>query len=114
MPTVIITNNPSLIDFLDQLVDPDLDYTDDKYDDYWCINIQPFTCDHCGNIVAYAQCGNHLIIIWESRDETGILEVAEALKEDYDPQIMKYNRYLGPCIEFNEAVKRGMIEGISH
>lgn len=113
MATVIITNNPELIDFLDQLVDPDLDYSDDKYDDYWCINIQPFMC-HCGNVVAYAQCGNHLIIIWEDRDDNGILEIAEVLKEDYDPRIVKYNRFLGPCIEFSEAAKRGMIEGITH
>ena len=114
MSTVVITNNPQLIEFLDQLVDPDLDYTSDDYDNYWCINIQPFMCDHCGSIVAYAQCGNHLIVIWENRDDQEILEVAEALKEDYDPRIVRYNRLLGPCIEFKEAIKRGMIEGISH
>ena len=114
MPTIIITNNPALIDHLDQFVDPDLDYTGDEFDDYWCINIKPFPCLGCGNVIAYAQCGNHLIVIWEHKDDEGILEVAEALKEDYDPRIVKYNRYLGPCIEYSEAVKRGMIEGISH
>lgn len=114
MSTVIITNNPGVIKFLDQLVDPDLDYTDDTYDNYWCINIKPFVCGNCGSIVAYAQCGNHLIVIWEHKDDDSILEVAAVLKDDYDTRIVKYNRYLGPCIEFSEAVKRGMIGGISH
>lgn len=114
MSTVILTNNPELIRFLDQYVDPDLDYSGEDYDNYWCIDIKPFVCDHCGSLVAYAQCGNHLIVIWENKDDDSILEVAAALVEEYDPRIVRYNRILGPCMEFNEAVKRGLLQGISH
>lgn len=114
MNIVVITNNPHLIEALDQLVDPDLDYSDQKFDNYWCINIKPFVCKGCGNVVAYAECGNHLIVIWEYKDDDGILEVAEALKEDYDARIIRYDRFLGPCIDFEEAVKRGLIVGITH
>lgn len=112
--TVIVTSDPRIIEFLDHFVDPDLDFSGDEYDNYWCINISPFQCGGCGQVVAYAQCGNHLIVIWEEKDSEGILEVADALKEEYDSRIVKYNRILGPCITYEEAVKRGMIEYINH
>lgn len=117
MGLVILTNNPELIEFLDQFVDPGLDCSGDEYDHYWCINIKPFVCGGCGSIVAYAQCGNHFIIIWEKKDDDDLIELAKILQSsvpDYEPRVVKYNRILGPCIEYNEAVKRGMIEGITH
>lgn len=115
MSTVIVTNLPEIIEFLDQVVD--LDYSGDEYDDYWCININPFQCGGCGSVVAYAQCGNHFIIIWREKDEDSILELASALKDsddDYDPRIVQYNRILGPCVEFQDAVKHGWISEITH
>lgn len=112
--TVIITNDPHIIELLDEFVDPNLDYSGEEYDNYWCISITPFKCGGCGNLVEYAQCGNHLIVIWEEKDSDGILEVAEILKEEYDARIVRYNRNLGPCIEYEEAIKRGLIGGIEH
>lgn len=116
MGTIIVTSDPQLIEFLDTLVDADLDYSGEEYDSYWCINIRPFVCENCGNIVAYAQCGEHFIIIWENQDDEAILETAKLLQSDgsYDPRIVKYNRILGPCIEFNTAIKLGIINRISH
>lgn len=114
MPTVILTDHPKLIEFLDQFVD--LDYSGDEFDDYWCINIKPFKCANCNSIIAYAQCGNHFIIIWENKDDQTILEVAAALQsvDDFDPRIVQYNRILGPCVKYEDAVERGWIENISH
>jgi hypothetical protein len=110
----IVTNDPKIIEKLDQLVDPNLDYSGSDYDNYWCISITPFKCGGCGSMVEHAQCGNHLIVIWEEKDSDGILEVADALKDDYDARIVRYNRNLGPCIDYEEAIKRGMIETITH
>lgn len=114
MPTApvavtIVTNIPEIIEVLDEIVD--LDYTADIYDEYWCINIQPFKCN-CGQVVAYAQCGAHSIIIWEHKDDENLLLLAaEFQRLGFDPNIIHYNRYLGDCVEFNKAVELGWMKG---
>lgn len=115
MSTVIITNHPGIIEFLDQFVE--LDYSSEEFDDYYCIQIKPFICNGCGNVVAYAQAGNHSIVIWEQKDDQTLLEVAAALQEvdnSYDPYIVHYHRILGPCVKYEDAVERGWIDELTH
>lgn len=115
MSIVIVTNHPELIEFLDELVD--LDYSDDEFDNYWCIQIKPFQCQGCGNIVTHAQCGNHFIVIWENKDDQSLLEVAAVLQSgenNYEPYIHRYNRILGPCVKYEDAVKRGWLDELTH
>lgn len=115
MSTIIITNLPGLIEALDEFVD--LDYSGEEYDNYWCIQIKPFKCGGCGNVVAYAQCGNHFIVIWENKDDQSILDTAAELQKEgniYDPYIVQYNRILGPCVKYEDAVEHGWIEELTH
>lgn len=113
MGIIVVTNDPSLIEHLDKIVTHD--YTDEEFDEYWCINIKPFKCAHCNTIVCYAQAGPHMIIIWEFKDDDNLLQLAALLKaDDYEPRIERYNRYLGPCVTWEEAEKLGWIESISH
>lgn len=113
----IITDDPRLIKFLDNLMEDqedDLDFSHEMYDDYYCINIKPFKCNGCGRPVCYASAGPHLIIIWAEKDEDSILEIADLLMKDgnYDPRIVKYNRILGPCITYEMALKNDWIGNI--
>lgn len=116
MGTIIVTDNPSVIEFLDQFVETNLDYSDEKFDNYWCINIKPFICNGCGHIIAYAQCGDHFIIIWEKKDDDNLIDIAANLQvnSDYDPHVVRYKRFLGPCIEYYAAIELGLLGSISH
>lgn len=115
MGVIIVTDDPDFIEFLDQFVDPDLDYSDPSYDDYWCVSITSYLCPGCNDLISHAQVGNHLIVIWEEKDDDAILEVARTLKEvGMDPRIINYKRDDGPCIEFYEACKRGLIDIDAH
>jgi|SRR6185503_18148143 len=115
MGTVIVTNNPALIEALDQLVDPMLNYTDAGYDDFWCVAINPYTCAGCNQLISHAQVGDHFIVIWEEKDDDTILEVASGLKRaEMNPRIVNYNRNDGPCVEFYEAIRRGWVDEFPH
>ena len=105
---IIVTDEETIEEFLDQFIS--LDYTDEKYDRYWCINIKPFKCANCGDPICYAQCGSHFIIIWEEKDDENLLNIAAELQRaDMDPRVVNYNRYLGPCVVFEDAVEHGWI-----
>ena len=115
MGTVVVTDNPALIEALDKLVDPMLNYTHPSYDDFWCITINPYRCPGCQQIISHAQVGDHFIVIWEEKDDESILEVASSLKSmQMNPHIVNYNRDDGPCVEFYEAVRRGWIDADPH
>jgi hypothetical protein len=100
------------MEFLDRIVD--LDYTDEIYDEWYCINVKPFHCNHCKDLIAYAVAGPHMIIIWPERDDIDMLILAHLLKTDeddaYDPRIVKYNRIFGPCIAWDDAINLGWVE----
>lgn len=117
MAVLIVTSNPELIEVLDQLVDPMLNYTDAGYDEFWCIAIEPYTCPSCKTLVSHAQVYDHYIVIWEERDDDTILEVARTIQEEspeMNPRIVHYNRNDGPCVEFYEAARRGWADEITH
>lgn len=113
MAVLIVTDNPAIIEALDELVDPILNYTHESYDDFWCIAITPYNCPGCKQLISHAQVGDHLIVIWEEKDDETILYIAAELKKEtgFNPRIVNYNRNDGPCIEFKEAYRRGLIDG---
>lgn len=109
MGIVIVTDATELIEFLDQAVT--LDYSGPEFDEYWCINIKPFKCSNCEKLICYATAGPHFIIIWEEKDDEDMLNIAAELKEyDMDPRILRYNRIIGPCVVFEDAIRHGWIE----
>lgn len=94
----------------------ELDDNDNShYDDYYCIQVRPFKCHRCQQWICYAVAGEHLILIWENNDEDSILGLANVLKKDgnYDPIIIKYNRLYGPCIEYEEALEKDILDYIT-
>lgn len=113
MAVIILTNDPELAQLFHEEIEEE---TDDKdYEDFYCINIKPFNCVNCGKVIAYAMAGPHLIIVWEHKDDEMLLAIAHFLqKSNYDPRIVTYKKMLGPCVEFEEAAKRGWIEEITH
>jgi hypothetical protein len=110
--SVIITNDPHLIEFLDQFVEANLDFSLDEYDDWYCIQIKPFKCVNCKELICYATTGPHYIIIWPERDDNDMLQLADLLMKDgnYDPHIIHYNRIFGPCISWEQGMAIGWIE----
>lgn len=115
MATLIVTDNPAIIEALDEIVDPMLNYTHQSYDDFWCVAIEPYRCPECKQLISHAQVWDHLIVIWEEKDDDTILEIAASLKiMKMNPRIINYNRNDGPCVEFYEAFRRGWLGNDPH
>lgn len=76
----------------------------DEYEDWYCVNINPVVCDHCGKPTCYVEPRDyHLIIVWEEKDDDMLLKLCARLKcLDYEPRIERYKPILGPCIPFSE------------
>lgn len=100
---IIITDDPAIIEALERIVTHD--YTDDEYDDYWYIAINPHQCT-CGEYIESYCTFTHDHVIWEEKDDEWLLKVAIALQKvgHNETRVMKYNRNIGPCMEFYDAL----------
>src|ERR1043166_2717055 len=109
MPT-IITDDQDVIEILEEYfglrtnAPPNLE-------DWYCIQIKPFKCHNCGKLITYASCGPHLILVFPDKDADELAEVVDYLRTDpdYEPYVIRYSKLYGPCIPYEQAVRKGMI-----
>jgi hypothetical protein len=85
---------------------------DSEYDGYYCIKVDPVTCG-CGKLMNYVETDSkHIIIVWEEIDDDNLLSNAAELKRvGFNPKVVDYTSALGRCIEFYEAVEKGLVTG---
>jgi len=108
MSIVILTN---VSEFIDEMLE--LDYSDNDLSDYYCINIKPFKCSSCKEVICYFMVGPHYILLWPTKYDDELLEVAKVLAEhDYDPNIIRYSELYGRCVTWEDAENAGWVESI--
>jgi hypothetical protein len=77
---------------------------DSEYDEWYCVQIKPITCD-CGRIMCYVEpdwC--HRIVVWEQKDHPDLLNnCIEAKRLGFDPVVVQYHAYLGHCIPWDDV-----------
>lgn len=115
MPSIAIIVRDHNLDknaLVDQLVEIEKEFSDDCYNEWFCINIKPFQCTTCGVTICYCVAGPHYILIFPTRDDDDILQMAQILQEDgnYEPNITRYNHMLGPCVSWPKALEFGWME----
>lgn len=96
---------------MQQLVSVDKEFSNEDYNDWFCISIKPFQCTTCKETICYCVAGPHFILIFPTRDCDDVLVMAQLLHDDensnYDPHVTRYNHILGSCISWDQALEYG-------
>jgi len=117
MTPVIIVTDPSQLpaplwelmgDMMEDEINRLKSEDDENYEGWYCINVQPRKCQHCGTMMTYVEPPHlHLIIVWEDKDDPHMLAMAQKLKDgrpEIDPDIREYHPMMGHCISWEDVV----------
>lgn len=75
---------------------------DENYDGYFCVQTVPFNC-RCRNRPWTFVHWDKRIIVWKSKDDQALLQVAHEFKDmEFDPHIIEYNSVMGNCVDWQD------------